>query len=331
MTEITIDTLKVSFKKLLTETYYNKTDMVMRYNVAKLAQKFKDENCEDEFFEKLIEVVEGGNDNSLIEDWLNDMSLSYYPKEVTSRKDNKDDHIITDISPKNVTVERLMVKANIPVELCILDVAWLLLYGYKIDDKGSECSYGNRLDIKKDRSGVRSGNALFKKYQNQYKNWWESGIKVANEHLEKKENVTIINFDIRNCYHSIVFNFNEFFEYCKDKNIEQEIENNKLTKIIQRIYEKYWELVQNAHVNVFKKLKEKKGPLPLTLMSAHVLANWYLSPLDEYITSKYKPYYYGRYVDDCMLVVETTTFPQDTRKNIFEKELPGLLQYKICF
>ena len=59
-------------------------------------------------------------------------------------------------------------------------------------------------------------------------------------------------------------------------------------------------------------------------MSAHVLANWYLSPLDVFITQQYQPYYYGRYVDDCMVVVKTKTTERGLVES-FQKELPGLM------
>ena len=67
MVEITPDILKEAFKKLLTATYYDKTDMVMRYNVAKLAKKIssEDKNKEDEFFYNLVEVVKGEKKDSL--------------------------------------------------------------------------------------------------------------------------------------------------------------------------------------------------------------------------------------------------------------------------
>ena len=58
-------------------------------------------------------------------------------------------------------------------------------------------------------------------------------------------------------------------------------------------------------------------------MSGRVMANWYLSPLDDYIESTYKPIYYGRYVDDCMVVVETHSTSDKSIESIGQ-ELPGM-------
>ena len=135
MMTITTDILKTAFRKLLAAVYYDKTDMEMRYNVAKFTKSLSSNENETQIFENLLSVAEGKN-SELLDSWLQDMSLSLYPKKVTQiGNEIVDEHIITDIPPKQMKVERLMVKAKIPVELCILDVAWLMLYGFKVDSK----------------------------------------------------------------------------------------------------------------------------------------------------------------------------------------------------
>ena len=79
--EITVDILKTAFRKLLTATYYDKTDMVQRYHVALFVKKL--ESDEDRVFEELLEVAKGDNPE-LLEKWLQGVSLSFYPKKVSS-------------------------------------------------------------------------------------------------------------------------------------------------------------------------------------------------------------------------------------------------------
>ena len=328
MMTITADILKTAFRKLLSAVYYDKTDMVMRYHVAEFVKSLSSKEKEKKIFDKLLSVVKGEN-NKQLDLWLQDMSLSLYPKKVTSISDEEiiDEHIITNIPPKQMSVERLMVKAKIPVELCILDVAWLMLYGFKVDSKLYKHSYGNRMDLIFNGDGVRSGNVLFRKYQSQYKEWWKNGIKVANQHLKNNEKVTIINFDISNCYHSIDFDFEKFFVYYDKNWPDDNLREDALTKIIIKVYQRYWEITKNSDIEVFNGKNKEKCPMPLTLMSAHVLANWYLSPLDDFINKKYTPYYYGRYVDDCMVVVETQSEKCITLEDCFQKELPELMSF----
>ena len=322
MKEITVDILKTAFRKFLTATYYDKTDMVQRYHVALFVKKLESDG--DRVFEELLEVAKGDNPE-LLEKWLQGVSLSFYPKKVSSIDEQTDEHVITNVPPKEMIVERLLVKASIPVELSILDVSWLLLFGYKVDSTLRSNSYGNRMDLIANESGVRIGNALFKKYQNQYKYWWENGIKAANSNLKQGENITIINFDISNCYHSIDFDFNSFLTFYDSKWPEDSIKDVPLTNVLIRIYQRYWEVTQASDEEVFCGFNVGKRPMPLALPSAHVLANWYLSPLDDYIQEAYQPLYYGRYVDDCMVVVKTKSGNDNLMESI-DKELPGLMK-----
>ena len=59
MKNVTIDVLREAFRKLLTATYYDKTDMVMRYRVATLARSLSSKEEERRIFNKLLIVAEG--------------------------------------------------------------------------------------------------------------------------------------------------------------------------------------------------------------------------------------------------------------------------------
>ncbi len=321
MNEISVELLKAAIKKLLTAAYFDKTDLIHRHCVASFVKGLSVD--ETKAISELQKVANGENEET-VENWLAQISLIYYPKKVSSAT-IEDKHVVTNIPASHMQVDRLMVKANIPVELCVLDTVWLLLYGYKVDRLLLSNSYGNRMDLVADNSGVRRGNAIFKKYQNQYKSWWENGISVANQHLKEKEDVTIINFDITNCYHSIDFNFEDFLNYYDEHFPEDKIKEDSLTQVIRQIYERYWIITKSSDAEPFRQKNAGKSPLPLSLMSAHLFANWYLSPLDDYIMSQYQPLYYGRYVDDCMVIVKTKS-NEETLLESIEKELPSFIR-----
>ena len=162
MKRIDIELLKTAFRKLLSNTYYDKTDLVMRKAVASFAQKLTNINEEERIFGELLSVAHGNN-NDLLKKWLGEMSLSYYPKSL--KKDSKDDRVISNISDEHTVIDRLLILTNIPVELCILDIAWLLIYGLNIDYSLQKCCYGNRLDIDRNNNDICLGNSLFKRYQ----------------------------------------------------------------------------------------------------------------------------------------------------------------------
>ena len=318
--------LKTAFRKLLTYAYFDKSDMVLRYNVATFAKSIADEVAEAAVFERILQVA-SGKDDELLQEWLRRMSLVFLPKKVVSGIDkNGENHLITNVPAKSVSIERMLIKADIPVELLIIDVAWVLLYGYKVDDRLSEDSWGNRVDLAANRGMVRKGNSLFKKYHTQYRRWWKTGIDEANRSLKEGKNVSIVCFDIENYYHSVDFDFETFLSEYDGNWPNDKIKEDRLTGVIRKIYERYWQLTNASDEEALCGRNEGKRPMSLNLLSSCIFANWFLSPLDEHISKTYKPLYYGRYVDDCMVVVESRSNSDDYKESI-GIELPGLFEW----
>ena len=175
----TIDILKSSFRKLLTYTYFDKLDMVLRRNVASFAKMLGDEDAENRILGQILSVANGEN-TKLLDEWLEKISLVFMPKKVNPLKLDKseDKPVITNLPPKRVIVDRLLIMTEIPVELMIIDIAWILMYGYKVDARLSKNSWGNRIDLAVGEDKVRKGNALFKKYHTQYRKWWQKGVDI---------------------------------------------------------------------------------------------------------------------------------------------------------
>ena len=319
---VEINTLKEAFRKLLSYSYYDKTDMMMRRHVAEFAASFRTITDENRIFEQLLRVANGEDDETL-NHWLGLMKMAYYPKKLKEQRE-KESHLVTNIPSAETEVERLLIKADIPIELCIIDAVWVLMYGYKADSDLGKCCWGNRIDLNANRTAVRKGNSLFKKYQAQYSGWWRNGLNKANEQLKQKRDVSIVSFDITNYYHSVDMDFDVFFTDYEAIHPNDGIRNDALTSVVIKIYQAYWELASLCGAEAFQGENEGNHPLPLSLMSAHVLANWYLKPLDTYIEETYRPLYYGRYVDDCMVVVNSQSQSDDWQEAIGE-ELPGLL------
>ncbi len=322
---IDVTLLKTAFRKLLAYAYYDKTDMVLRHHVATFAKSIADEQTENLAFQQILNVANGKDSDSL-DMWLSRMSLIYLPKSIV-QEENDHNHLITNIPDDKAKLDRLIIRTDIPVELLIIDVAWVLKFGYLVDCNLSDNCWGNRIDLVDNNTGVRKGNSLFKKYQYQYKQWWQNGVEKANEHLKNKEDITIINFDITNCYHSIDFDFDVFFADYERKRPNDGIRTAELTTVLQKIYERYWVLTMQSDEEVFCDGNDKKHPMSLSLMSSHILANWYLKPLDDYIENTYHPYYYGRYVDDCMVVKKKNSSSLQTEESI-QEELNGMFEWK---
>ena len=319
-----INTLKEAFRKLLSYTYFDKSNLRLRRSVADFAKSLSKQENENHTFGQLCEIANGER-LDLLNPWLSKIELCFYPKKIKSSEQQTDAHFITNIPTGNAVTEKLLILSYFPVELMILDTAWLLEYGPAIERTFVPNSYGNRMDLTSSGSKARSGNTIFKKYIHQYRNWWKKGLNEANKQLKEGKNISIINFDIKNFYHSIDFDFDNFLSDFVGQNPNSDIRNNPLTNVVQRIYESYWNLIAKSNVQPFSGKDKGKRALPLSLLSAHVLANWHIAPLDDYLFENYHNIqYYGRYVDDCMIVIPDDSNTQNVITHINEV-FPGLI------
>lgn len=321
-----IKLLKDAFSRLLTYTYFDKSDMFLRRAVAEFALRVSAQDNDDNVFNGLLEIAEG-RDNESLQHLLDGIHLIYLPKTLTETEptDELDKQLISNKSSDPAIVKRAIIKAYFPIELCILDVAWIMEYLYVTDFNLGNHLFGNRLDIIESGASIRKGNALYQRYHPLYKKWWGHGLSRANKNLKDGEDTCIVNFDIANFYHSIDFNFDAFIADFEDKYPAKEIGKDPLTDVVRRIYQKYWNCASDSKEEVFQGDNKGKCPLPLSLLSAHILANWYLKPLDDYIINTYHPIYYGRYVDDCMIVKTSVSKSRRLDERLSE-ELPGLFQ-----
>lgn len=296
--------LKKAFRKLLSYAYYDKSDMHLRRSISEFVKKIsRSKTIEDEIFKKLSDMAEG-KDETYLDSLLSEMRMLYFPKELKTSQ-NLDKRYVTNAPREENVITRLLIKSYIPVELLIVDVAWILQHGYVLDVCLPENCRGNRLIM--DETGLHvcdDEKVLFHNYSRQYQSWWMKGIETANEYLQKDKNITIVNLDVTNFYHTLNVDFDAVVDFIAGEPEHADVKNARTTNIVRRILRKYSEIAHASGVKVFDGAVNT-CPLPLSLMSSALIANWYLKPLDDAVHVKLKPLYYGRYVDDVMIVGET--------------------------
>ena len=127
---VNISILKEAFRKLLTYYYFDKNELQTRYEVSCFAKCLSNKTEEDHIFNEILQVA-CGERNDLLNQWLQEIRLCYFPKKVeSSLTEQESSHVITNIPQGDALVKRLLVKVHIPVPLLVIDVAWLMLYGY---------------------------------------------------------------------------------------------------------------------------------------------------------------------------------------------------------
>ena len=183
-----------AFTKLKASLYYEKNNLHLRQQMVDF--------CSEEIEQKLINLANRLSNGDSFDDELKKIGLFLLPKKIKSTQ--SDPNILSNSFDFNKNeIERLMIYADIPIELHIVAVLWVMLFGSKLDKELDHYCWGNRLIIDEDTDEIKAGRHLFKPYFKQYQQWWSKAIDEANHLLENKENVCILNLDIQNYYHSI--------------------------------------------------------------------------------------------------------------------------------
>mgnify|MGYP002627239725 CR=1 FL=1 len=121
--------------------------------------------------------------------------------------------------------------------------------------------------------------------------------------------MVLISLDIKSFYYSVKWKFNMLTEIIPDDRLS-DLKN--LTRIIRLIFEQYTKKISEVRV-LSQNMKNKENVLPIGLFSSMVISNIYMSNYDTEMMKNHNVLYYGRYVDDVLLLlnVNRTKFSAD--------------------
>jgi len=309
--------VELAYRKLKRLVYYDKTDHHLRRRLAEF-------ECSPDFKKRLTTVKRVLNKklplkNSAFKKWLDEIDFRIVPKSLdgvdsseSSQSDVQGKYISNVTSSRYLDVERVNYFFDGPVELHLISVLWIMLEGRHVDSElGKEC-YGarvsNRLSDEDDESAE-----LFQKYHELYSGWRDTGIKKAKQLLvEDKTSVCILGLDIQEYYYRIKIDFSALSKAIGRASAEDDFLEDtpsSLLNCLEAICISYREKIEPCIQQTHDEMPSIDTGIPIGLCSSPLLANWYLKSFDRAIKSKIKPAYYGRYIDDILLVVEASEDP----------------------
>lgn len=212
---------------------------------------------------------------------------------------------------EEITAEfRLM--EDLPVEFHVFATYWIMKVGQKLDAKLGDYSYGNRLRREAPEEGKSVGqfNLLSlgsnPKYLSKYREWQDKGLTTIEKALEEKKAVVAITADVSGFYHNLCPSFLVHKDFYQSIGMKFEVDlffdkEKHLTDEELLIHELFVE----ALVKWGESTPLGKG-LPVGLVASSLIANLALYEFDTLIKEEVCPLYYGRYVDDIILVIENT-------------------------
>ena len=329
-----------AYKKLKSNVYYDKTALILRDALVKYEngnQKELEKKL-NEIIDKLLKAENKDN----INEWdeyqkkiLDSIEIIVLPKKI--KKEKTDDTIIFNGNQnKSIEIEKYQYFLKFDVEGHILGALWILLIGKYLDKEVSDSAYGNRLrEILYDDDNVDNGINLFKPYFFQYEHWRDKSLEIAKKTLKQDEDVVILTMDLKNFYYSVHYEKEEFDSFFKRKFKDVDLLEKRLNDFIYNVIETYtYKLcseVRDKDTLLIKKGIDIKDVrlLPIGFLPSNILANWRLNKFDRAIKEYINPLYYGRYVDDIIIVnkvdKESTIYKEKISQGICNKK--DLIEY----
>lgn len=308
--ELIIDLLQKSYKKLKSSVFFDKTQLVLRDKIV------ENESCSDEFafnstslsiensIEQLAEWIIKSEWDSIYNSITESIDILSFPKKFNDA--NTDKTLLSNIQILDTDVTEAQYFIDMNVEGYILGVAWLLIIGYHFDQDLYEHSYGNRLRpnlLNEDQKPTFSP-YLFSPYFHQYENWRDVALENAKKSIQKNQNAVLFTMDLRRFFYQVNISEEHLLDltdkFCKNGPICHEYSDliRPLTKFIWKVIEKYSAILREEEYE----LVESRNILPIGFLPSNVLANYCLKKFDDILVKGWNPLYYGRYVDDIIIV-----------------------------
>lgn len=284
---------KIAYKKLKSSLYYDKTQSILRDRLVGFESKKSDI---DKYLERLAEeFLTEETRPRLFEEILSSISYFAFPKSLVPEKSN----MIKNFSKDKILIEDNQYFIDMDIRGHILGVLWLILIGYRVDKNMYVNSYGNRIRKKlysEFSEEPTYSPYLFEPYFQQYEGWRDKAMDEAIHHLHLGQDVVVLTLDFRRFYYSV-----DITKRLIDGIYEEEIvslqedceELKALNDFVYGIIARYSEQ--------FKEFS-KRNILPIGFLPSNVLANYALRHFDKAILDGWNPIYFGRYVDDVIIV-----------------------------
>lgn len=194
------------------------------------------------------------------------------------------------------------VMADCTIDFHVLSTLWILKVGHLFDAKLTSCAYGNRLRRTKNRESINELSlGSFEPYLKPFRNWRDNGIKAMRTALDQNKKIVALTADVASFYHELHPQFMLDLAFVNGVlGLELDDDQAKLHRLFIQALQA-WALGTPL----------KKG-LPVGLPASAVVANIALVELDRAIEKEVVPLYYGRYVDDILLVMENSADFQTT-------------------
>lgn len=197
------------------------------------------------------------------------------------------------------------------IDMHVLSTLWMQTAGATMEKSLGVEAMGSRL--RRTRSGDVNTRApgTFEHYYRPYGQWRDRGLAAMTNALESGDDVVAITADITSFYHRLNPEFLLQAQFTKD------VLGIRLTPLEHKINRLFVRSLWAWSEHVAAEGHWNAHGMPVGLPASAVVANLALIELDRMVLRELQPLYYGRYVDDVILVLKTNpTFT--SQRNVWD-------------
>ncbi|MDO4270337.1 MAG: hypothetical protein Q4C72_05335 [Eubacteriales bacterium] len=295
--------LEISYKKLKSSVFFDKTQLVLRDKIV------QEEDRIEAVIDRLTKQLINGDLSDITPSILKTISILTFPKKMADEESEKPDQLISNLNVQKPRVKDLQYFCDMSVEGYILGVAWLLVVGHRLDAAIYEHSYGNRLrkNLLDEETGRPTYSPyLFEPYFQQYEGWRDRALSFAQKSLAQGQDVVLLTLDFKRFYYQVDLTQQHLRKIVRQSvaDSEREIPEeygalvDPLTDFVWQVIETYSQKLREQNPTLI----ENRNVLPIGFHPSNVLANYCLKKFDDTLINGWNPLYYGRYVDDIIIV-----------------------------
>ena len=297
--------LKGAYRKLKCYYYYNKNFLLMRKKIADF--EYDHDKMEQCFIDmaNLLAHPRSPSARLYFDSLIDQIDFYVIPKKFESPV-NLPNHPVTNTINHNKKLKSVNFFINAPIEIHILDSLWTVMLA-KLDYDTNVLSndvYGNTINesvlFGYDGEISFDNRVLFSRYYNKYTAWRNKAFRALEVNYESANDSVLISLDIQSYFYSVRFKYSYLNDCFGDHLLLRQI--RPLTFMMKRVYSVYTCRIKPYRKDL-SKLRKEEYPLPIGLFSSMFLANLYLKDFDYQVREIEGVKYYGRYVDDILLVV----------------------------
>lgn len=195
--------------------------------------------------------------------------------------------------PEKPTAE-FRIMAQCSLDFHVLSALWMLEVGHLFDAELTACAYGNRLRRTQDGKSINPLSlGTFQPYLKPFRDWRDNGIQTMRTALEAGKKIVALTADVSSFYHELNPGF------MLDQAFVADVMRLELSATQAKLHRLFIQALQ-----AWAATTPLKRGLPVGLPASAVVANVALTELDRMVEQQLAPLYYGRYVDDILLVLE---------------------------